>query len=115
MATEIDAAKPVLVTGASGYVASWIIRYLLEDGRTVRGTVRDPDRAKGLEHLHALRQKINANGGKPRLREQARHRQPDIAQPHNSQSRRFCVKFLLQIRMCHTACASRSSTIRAAV
>ncbi len=54
MATEIDTAKPVLVTGASGYVASWIIRYLLEDGRTVRGTVRDPDRAKGLEHLHAL-------------------------------------------------------------
>jgi nucleoside-diphosphate-sugar epimerase len=54
MATEIDASKPVLVTGASGYVASWIIRYLLEDGYTVRGTVRDPDKAKGLEHLHAL-------------------------------------------------------------
>lgn len=54
MATKIDASKPVLVTGASGYVASWIIRYLLEDGRTVRGTVRNPDKANGLEHLHAL-------------------------------------------------------------
>lgn len=41
----------VLVTGASGYVASWIVRYLLEDGHTVRGTVRNPDKP---EHLHAL-------------------------------------------------------------
>jgi nucleoside-diphosphate-sugar epimerase len=52
--TTIDPAKPVLVTGATGYVASWIVRYLLEDGRTVRGTVRDPDKKSGLEHLHAL-------------------------------------------------------------
>jgi nucleoside-diphosphate-sugar epimerase len=51
---DIDPAKPVLVTGASGYVASWIVRYLLEDGRTVRGTVRNPDKAGGLEHLKAL-------------------------------------------------------------
>lgn len=54
MTVEIDPAKPVLVTGASGYVAGWIVRYLLEDGRTVRGTVRNPDKASGLEHLHAL-------------------------------------------------------------
>ncbi|MCW2787596.1 MAG: dependent epimerase/dehydratase family protein [Marmoricola sp.] len=52
--TNIDPAAPVLVTGGSGYVASWIVRYLLEDGRTVRATVRDPKKAKGLEHLHAL-------------------------------------------------------------
>lgn len=52
--TEIDPGRPVLVTGATGYVASWIVRYLLEDGRTVRGTVRDPGKATGLEHLHAL-------------------------------------------------------------
>lgn len=51
---QIDASKPVLVTGASGYVASWIIRYLLEDGYTVRGTVRNPDKPSGLEHLHRL-------------------------------------------------------------
>ncbi len=48
---QIDPGKPVLVTGASGYVASWIVRYLLEDGHTVRGTVRNPDKP---EHLHAL-------------------------------------------------------------
>jgi len=50
----IDPAAPVLVTGGSGYVASWIVRYLLEDGYAVRATVRNPDRPKGLEHLHAL-------------------------------------------------------------
>jgi nucleoside-diphosphate-sugar epimerase len=53
---QIDPAKPVLVTGASGYVASWIIRYLLEDGYTVRGTVRNPEKANGLEHLHRLQE-----------------------------------------------------------
>lgn len=52
--TDIDPAQPVLVTGATGYVASWIVRYLLEDGYVVRGTVRNPDKATGLEHLHAL-------------------------------------------------------------
>ncbi len=53
--TTIDRTAPVLVTGGSGYVASWIVRYLLEDGYTVRATVRDPRKAKGLEHLHALK------------------------------------------------------------
>ncbi|CAM3110620.1 NAD-dependent epimerase/dehydratase family protein [Skermania piniformis] len=52
--TTIDPAAPVLVTGGSGYLASWIVRYLLEDGNTVRATVRNPDKPKGLEHLHKL-------------------------------------------------------------
>ena len=52
--TAINPDAPVLVTGASGYLASWIVRYLLEDGRIVRATVRDPGKATGLEHLHAL-------------------------------------------------------------
>lgn len=52
--TQIDPTKPVLVTGATGYVASWIVRYLLEDGRTVRGAVRNPDKTSGMEHLQAL-------------------------------------------------------------
>lgn len=52
--TVVDPVAPVLVTGGSGYVASWIVRYLLEDGYTVRATVRDPAKAKGLEHLHQL-------------------------------------------------------------
>ncbi|PZT92256.1 MAG: diaminohydroxyphosphoribosylaminopyrimidine deaminase [Gordonia sp. (in: high G+C Gram-positive bacteria)] len=50
----MDPTAPVLVTGASGYIASWIVRYLLEGGYTVRATVRNPDKAQGLEHLHRL-------------------------------------------------------------
>lgn len=52
--THIDPDAPVLVTGASGYIGSWIVRTLLEDGYEVRGTVRNPDKPKGLEHLHKL-------------------------------------------------------------
>jgi NADPH:quinone reductase-like Zn-dependent oxidoreductase len=34
--------KVVCVTGASGYIASWIVKFLLQHGYTVRATVRDP-------------------------------------------------------------------------
>jgi len=37
-----DGGKMVCVTGASGYVASWIVKLLLLRGYTVRATVRDP-------------------------------------------------------------------------
>lgn len=50
----IDPTAPVLITGGSGYVASWIVRYLLEGGHTVRATVRNPDKPRGLEHLRRL-------------------------------------------------------------
>jgi hypothetical protein len=36
----------VCVTGATGFVASWLIKCLLADGYTVRGTVRDPGNCK---------------------------------------------------------------------
>lgn len=52
--TTIDPSAPVLLAGGSGYVAGWILRYLLEDGRTVRATVRNPTKTSGLEHLHKL-------------------------------------------------------------
>lgn len=52
--TVINPNAPVLVTGASGYIASWIVKYLLEAGHTVHGTVRDPARKAGVEHLHKL-------------------------------------------------------------
>lgn len=53
-----DAAAPgrgqtVCVTGAGGYVGSWIVKLLLERGYAVRGTVRNPDDAKNA-HLLAL-------------------------------------------------------------
>ena len=32
----------VSVTGASGYIASWLVKLLLQRGYTVKATVRDP-------------------------------------------------------------------------
>lgn len=48
---NINLKAPVLVTGGTGYVASWIIKYLLEDGRLVRMTVRDKNNKQKYEHL----------------------------------------------------------------
>lgn len=38
----IDRSKPVLVTGATGYVASWLVKKLLDTGLTVHAAVRNP-------------------------------------------------------------------------
>lgn len=46
--------KVVCVTGAGGFIASWIVKLLLERGYTVRGTLRDPADPKKTEHLSAL-------------------------------------------------------------
>jgi len=57
-------SSPVAVTGASGYIASWIVKLLLERGATVHGTVRKvSDRAK-VAHLEDL---ARAFPGKLRL------------------------------------------------
>ncbi|WP_026973251.1 NAD-dependent epimerase/dehydratase family protein [Aliagarivorans marinus] len=37
----IDPSKPIAVTGATGYVAGWVIKLLLEQGFSVHATVRD--------------------------------------------------------------------------
>uniref|UniRef100_A0AAU7NIZ1 Flavanone 4-reductase n=1 Tax=Saraca asoca TaxID=1073321 RepID=A0AAU7NIZ1_9FABA len=44
----------VCVTGASGFIGSWLIMRLLERGYTVRATVRDPDNLKKVKHLIEL-------------------------------------------------------------
>lgn len=62
--TTINPKAPILVTGASGYIASWLVKYLLEAGHTVHGTVRDPAKKKGMEHLAAL---AAQHGGKLKL------------------------------------------------
>ncbi|XP_044485004.1 cinnamoyl-CoA reductase 1-like [Mangifera indica] len=50
----------VCVTGAGGFIASWIVKLLLEKGYTVKGTVRNPDDPKN-DHLRDL------EGAKERL------------------------------------------------
>lgn len=52
--TQIDKSKPVMVTGANGYVASWLVKKLLEDGITVHAAVRNPEDHNKLSHLVEL-------------------------------------------------------------
>lgn len=49
--TQIDKSKPVMVTGANGYVASWLVKQLLENGITVHAAVRSPENDKKVGHL----------------------------------------------------------------
>ncbi|CAB80259.1 putative protein [Arabidopsis thaliana] len=59
----MDQAKgKVCVTGASGFLASWLVKRLLLEGYEVIGTVRDPGNEKKLAHLWKL------EGAKERLR-----------------------------------------------
>lgn len=52
--TEIDKSKPVFVSGANGYVASWLVKQLLEKGLTVHAAVRDPENTKKVGHLQEI-------------------------------------------------------------
>ncbi|XP_019454955.1 PREDICTED: cinnamoyl-CoA reductase 2-like [Lupinus angustifolius] len=52
--------RTVCVTGASGFIASWIVKFLLQKGYTVRGTLRNPDDPKN-GHLKEMEE------GKDRL------------------------------------------------
>ncbi|XP_071708841.1 phenylacetaldehyde reductase-like [Rutidosis leptorrhynchoides] len=53
--------KVVCVTGASGFIASWLVKLLLARGYTVHATVRSLDDPKKTGHLQAL------DGAKERL------------------------------------------------
>jgi len=57
----IDKKKPVLVTGASGYVAGWLVKKLLEEGLTVHAAVRDPNNKARLKFLNQLAEKLPGN------------------------------------------------------
>ena len=51
---KMDKSKPILVTGATGYIAGWIIERLLNQGYTVHATVRDPSKKNKIQHLYDL-------------------------------------------------------------
>ena len=52
--TTIDPQAPVMVTGATGYVAGRLVEKLLEKGHTVHAAVRDPENRKKHKYLDAL-------------------------------------------------------------
>ena len=49
-------SAPILVTGATGYIASWVIKNLLEQGYTVHATVRDLNKKQSFAHLEKIAQ-----------------------------------------------------------
>ncbi|XP_047308982.1 phenylacetaldehyde reductase-like [Impatiens glandulifera] len=60
-AGESGKSTVVCVTGASGYIASWLVKLLLHRGYTVKATVRDLLDPKKTEHL------VSLEGAKERL------------------------------------------------
>ncbi len=53
-----DTSAPVLVTGATGYVAGWLVKRLLEEGFTVHAAVRDPGNTSKLKALNHLAEEV---------------------------------------------------------
>ena len=56
---SIDRTKPVLVTGATGYVAGRLVEKLLSEGITVNAAVRDPENKNKTKYLDALAEKLS--------------------------------------------------------
>mgnify|MGYP001172184724 CR=1 FL=1 len=53
--TAISAADgPVAVTGASGYIGSWVVYDLMQQGYQVRACVRDTSKPEKVDHLLAM-------------------------------------------------------------
>ena len=57
MSTE--QTQTILVTGATGYLASWAIKQLLEQGQTVHATVRDVNAQQKHQHLLDIAEKAS--------------------------------------------------------
>lgn len=56
---SIDKTKPVLVTGATGYVAGRLVERLLSDGITVHAAVRDPENKEKTKYLDELAKNLS--------------------------------------------------------
>jgi nucleoside-diphosphate-sugar epimerase len=54
---NIDKTKPVMITGATGYVAGWIVKKLLEEGFTVHAPIRNPENKGSRKYLDAIADK----------------------------------------------------------
>jgi len=50
--------ETVAVTGASGFIASWLVKALLEKGYNVKATVRNPENAKFLLELPGAKERL---------------------------------------------------------
>ncbi len=51
---QVDTSAPVMITGATGFVAGWIVKELLDAGATVHAPVRDPNNPDKLKYLNAM-------------------------------------------------------------
>lgn len=51
---DLEAGVRVCVTGATGYVAGWVVSKLLKKGYIVHATCRDPRNRKAVGHLLSL-------------------------------------------------------------
>jgi len=56
---NINKSNPVMVTGANGFVASWLVKRLLEDGITVHAAVRSPENNDKVGHLKEVAKTSN--------------------------------------------------------
>ena len=61
MNLNINKNEPVMVTGATGFVASWLVKKLMDNGITVHAAIRNPDDTIKLAHLKNLE---NSSSGK---------------------------------------------------
>ncbi len=50
-----------MVTGANGYVASWLVKRLLDEGLTVHAAVRNPDNTEKIKHLKEAAERSTGN------------------------------------------------------
>jgi len=61
MNLNINKNEPVMVTGATGFIASWLVKKLMDNGITVHAAVRNPEDTVKLAHLKNLE---NSSSGK---------------------------------------------------
>jgi nucleoside-diphosphate-sugar epimerase len=56
---EPSANTKIFVTGVNGYIALWVVRMLLEQGYTVRGSVRSVEKGRRpREYFHSYGDRV---------------------------------------------------------